>query len=245
MHRKPSVVIQKRKEVRGGGIERDLQRPLVDRLDTDLREVIELAQAVILSTFHHEQHVGILGCQRRRENALERLHKVIRRDRVTVRPLGVASQVKRVHRAVIGNLPPLRRARHRMKINRVFRDQPLRQCNDDVMLRHAGDHVRIDVLRLGANRNVQHLVRCALIDRLVAGAATGQNADQQAKRATSEDSICHCWEMFWVTPAKPLAKRNAGHLCRLAKRKSMPLGLPEALSGIEINPQYVDTSPVT
>ncbi|MDB4341775.1 hypothetical protein OAA59_01020 [bacterium] len=51
--------------------------------------------------------------------------------------------------------------------------------------------------------------------------------------------------MFWVTPAKPLAKRNAGDLCRLAKRKSMPLGLPEALSGIEINPQYVDTPPVT
>ena len=188
-----------------------------DRLDTDLREVIELAQAVILSTFHHEQHVGILGCQRRRENALERLHKV--HPPVTGSPfvpLGVASQVKRVHRAVIGNLPPLRRARHRMKINRVFRDQPLRQCNDDVMLRHAGDHVRIDVLRLGANRNVQHLVRCALIDRLVAGAATGQNADQQAKRATSEDSICHCWEMFWVTPAKPLAKAK--------RRTPLPLG---------------------
>ena len=90
---------------------------------------------------------------------------------------------------------------------------------------------------------------CALIDRpdtgAATGAATGQNAGKQAKRATSEDSICHCWEMFWVTPAKPLAKRNAGHLCRLAKRKSMPLGLPEALSGIEINPQYVDTPPVT
>ena len=219
-------MIEQRKEVRGGGVECDLQRPLVDRPDAYLREIFEFAGAVILSTFHHEQHVGILGCQRRRENALERLHKVIRRDRVTVRPLGVASQVKRVHRAVIGNLPPLRRARHRMKINRVFRDQPLRQCNDDVMLRHAGDHVRIDVLRLGANRNVQHLVMCALIDRLVAGAATSQDAGQQAKRAAGEDSIYHCWEMFWVMPVKPLAKRNAGHLCRLARRKSMRLACP-------------------
>jgi hypothetical protein len=32
---------------------------------------------------------------------------------------------------------------------------------------------------------------CALIDRLVAGAATSQDAGQQADRATGEDSICH------------------------------------------------------
>jgi hypothetical protein len=66
-----------------------------------------------------------------------------------------------------------------------------------------------------------------LIDRLVAGAATSQDAGQQANRAAGEDSVYHCWEIFWVMPAKPLAKRNAGHLCRLARRKSMPLGLPE------------------
>jgi hypothetical protein len=84
-----------------------------------------------------------------------------------------------------------------------------------------------------------------LIDRLVAGAATSQDAGQQDKRTAGEDSIYHCWEIFWVMPAKPLVKRNAGDLCRLARRKSMPRGLPEALLGIEINIKYADTPAVT
>ena len=103
-----------------------------------------------------------------------------------------------------------------MKINGVFRYQSLRQCNDDVMLRHASDHMRIDVLRFGANRNVQNFVRPVLIDRLVGGAATSQGAGQQAKRTAVENSIYHYWEIFWVMLAKPLAKRNTEDLCRLA-----------------------------
>jgi hypothetical protein len=69
-----------------------------------------------------------------------------------------------------------------MQIMRVLRDEALEERLQDMALRHAGDGLRIEILRLGAVAPVQDLIAIPAGDAAAAGDATGRRGGQPGQQ---------------------------------------------------------------
>ena len=74
----------------------DFERPIICRAKADLTEIAQLILVEGLRIGDRVEHVSIIGSERGRENAMIRIDKVARDDRVAVRPSGVVSEMERV-----------------------------------------------------------------------------------------------------------------------------------------------------
>ena len=165
MERKPRVVVHRMEKKRRGLAQREPKCARIDGLETRLRKVGEIALVEVLRAHDVPEHVGILGGDRRREDALVALHKVGGRDRIAVGPLGVGAEVERVGEPVGRDVPFLRDSRDNIKL-RTLADEPLEEGEGETVLRHARDDLEIELLRLGAVADVQDFFRRLRLGRV-------------------------------------------------------------------------------
>jgi hypothetical protein len=200
MHRIPGLMRQQGQKVRRGIVKGDFQRVVIDDFEAYLVKVGNAVGVVSLGVFHHEKHIGILGGERGREDALVRFPKIARGDRVAVGPFRVLVQMERVHFSVGGNVPGLRHAGNRMRIHRVFRDEAFQQRHKDVKFLDAGHDAGVKVLGFGAVSDVKNLVVIARLGEGLAFGAAGQERKHrqraEAKNQTAQRELAefklHC-----------------------------------------------------
>jgi hypothetical protein len=102
-------------------------------------------------------------------------------DLLAIRPTSVGIEVKGDHRAVVIKRPTLGNTGLWLKRDRVFDCKPLEQCPNEVVFRHACDHMWVKTLRLGAIPVMQDAIAVALDDVAFARATSSENATQQKK----------------------------------------------------------------
>ena len=78
-----------------------------------------------------------------------------------------------------GKFPPLGGPRPRPDSMRILAHQTFEQRHDHMMLGRAGDDVRIQVLRLGAVVQVEHLFAITDLDPRLSPSAAGQHGDRE------------------------------------------------------------------
>jgi hypothetical protein len=91
------------------------------------------------------------------------LHEILRGDRLAVGPLGLFAQMEGINEAVGRNIPRFGDARHRVEIFWIVGDEAFEEGQRETKLWHAGDDLRVDVLRFGAVADVQDFFRRSVV----------------------------------------------------------------------------------
>ena len=140
-------------EVRGRGLERDLECPGALRAHAQPVHALERALVQRLGVLDRVEKRGVLGRLRRIENAPQGEHEVLRGHRRAVRP-GVVAQREGLHRAVVADLPALGGARNHAAVRRLG-GQAEEHVADDPVLPDALDVVRVEGIGLAGIRDAQ------------------------------------------------------------------------------------------
>ena len=149
-HRIPGVVAgENPQEERGGVIEGHLEGLLIEGFETDLRIIIQLPLVVFLRADHKPEEIGVFRGEDWGEHALVGLHKILRRDALAIGPFRVCAEVKRINQAILGDIPTLGHAGHRIECLRIFRKETFKQGHQQIVFGHTGDHLRIEILWFG------------------------------------------------------------------------------------------------
>ena len=157
VHGIPCIKIERVEQERRGLRERKLEGVRIDGLEADLGEILQLAVVVVLRAGDVVvEHVGILRRERGREHALVSLDEIVGGERIAIGPLGVLAQVKRVDESIGRDVPTLGDARHDVHL-RILGDEALVKGEHQVMLRDAGDRVRVEILGFALIAEVEDL----------------------------------------------------------------------------------------
>ena len=186
-------------QVGRGVVERDDESAGVGGLETDLREVGEPALIVVAGAGDEVVHeVGVLGGERGREDAAKGLDDLAGGDRVAVGPPEVGAKRKGIDEAIGGDRPRLGEAGHGAEVLRVLGHEALEQGHDDLVLGHAGDSLRVEVLHLGAVAHPEDhrlfgrgAVGGRLACELIGPATAGETDDQTERKAAGEGGGTH------------------------------------------------------
>ena len=127
------------------------ERPVVERLDADLREVSEMCGGIVksLPVLEVVKLVGIAGRGRGLKCPVPGVDEIPGGHGRTVAPECIRAQVERVDRAVRGNFPAFGDARARFA-RRAERRQPLEQRVSKAHVELSGHQRRIERFGLAA-----------------------------------------------------------------------------------------------
>ncbi len=154
MQREACLVGQKLKEIRGRGVQRDLERMIVNRLDAKLIDRL-LASGSIFGILDDEQHAGITGSRFRVHQTAEGELEVASGNRIAVRPFRVVAQMEGIDRAILGNIPGFRYAGNGLAVS-ILNGQAIIKIAQHIAFGNGGRVMMIERGRIGVIAAVQH-----------------------------------------------------------------------------------------
>lgn len=159
MDRQPGLVRQQFEEIGGGPLQRDLERAIVGRPDAEVLELGAIARLVdLLGVADRVEDVGVFCSRLRIDHAPERKDKIVRRDRVAIRPFGAGAQLECVAFAVRRHRPTFGDAGHNLTVD-VVDHQAFGQVAQQMRLAHRRGLVRIERLGIAVIAAMEHDLR--------------------------------------------------------------------------------------
>ncbi len=184
-------MVEQREEIGRRTRENDLQGPVIERAESNLRKVGDLSGVKGFGIGDRIKHVGDIRPEGRGKNPLIGVDKVPGGDWIAVGPPRLASQMERVGFFVRGDFPPLRHSRDGMKIVRILADESLQQRGEDIERADAIDDVRIKVLHFLAVPLVKDLKAVPFFDgRLRALAGSRERKKNKEPRINTDFHGC-------------------------------------------------------
>ena len=119
------------------------------------------------------EKIGVIGGERRGEDAAPGVHAVLRAEGRAIAPFGVGPEVKGVVETVGGNFPALGEGGHRGERAGFERHQRIKKRLDNLGVAEAGDGLRVKVGGLGADADMEHALTVGAGDGGLAPGATG------------------------------------------------------------------------
>ncbi len=174
-------------EVGRGGRQGDLQGEVVQGFYAHLAEVGELALGVGFGIDDGVEHVGVEVTHCRVECPVPGPDVVVCGDGIAVGPAGLGIDVKGDHRAVIADIPASGHAGFGLQGVGILDRQALEQGADELVFRHAGDHVWVEALGFGAVAVVQDAQAVARKNVRLAAAAGHQDGGRKAQQRCAEE----------------------------------------------------------
>ena len=196
VNHKGSRIGELREEVRLGRIDRKFDSSLVDSSDAT-----DFGRFAVQDLSHAHDVTQICasdgGSKLRIRRSVERVHEVLRRNRLAVRELGVGQQVECIDRPVLAYLPPFGDVRHYLQV-RVQGNEPTIDLTDDERRRGVGRLVRVESRRVAeepchraADRPVSFSSRCRCRLRRRSG-RSGLNRDAGRRSGFLRCLLSHC-----------------------------------------------------